>query len=284
MSGIRSKYVYFNGQLITEDTFKISIQNRAFKYGDSIFETIRCKGTTPLFFDKHFNRLQHSMQLLHYSTNSFLDYTVLIRNIEHLLNASKFFNGSRLRLTVYRNDGGLYTPDTNDCSYLIEAETLENKNYTLNSTGHFIEVYEDVLKPMNSLSGIKSGNALLYTLAAIYKKQHGFNDCIILNTDKNICEYISSNLFIVKDNHVLTPSLNQGCVNGIMRSAIIEILNYNSISCKDDSVLTIDDILSADELFSTNAISGIQWILGFRKKRFYNKLSHFLITELNQLQ
>ena len=117
----------------------------------------------------------------------------------------------------------------------------------------------------------------------MHRLQSSSNYKIILNNQNNIVEALSSNLFFVKDKYIYTPPLSSGCLNGIMRSKIIEIaksLNYNLI---DNLPLNINNLINADEIFLTNAISGIKWVLAFKQKRYYNKTSKILINKLNSI-
>ncbi len=122
---------------------------------------------------------------------------------------------------------------------------------------------------------------LIYTLAAIYRKENGFDDCLLINEKNALVESVSSNLFIVKNKVLFTPPLDDGCVEGIMRKQIIKIsrkLNYKVI---DNKSLFPDDLIQADEVFLTNAIRGVSWVVAYKEKRFFNTTSKTLIRELN---
>ncbi|WP_289460258.1 aminotransferase class IV, partial [Klebsiella pneumoniae] len=91
------------------------------------------------------------------------------------------------------------------------------------------------------------------------------------------------NIFLVKKSKIYTPSLSEGCVEGVMRKQIINIANKLNMEVFDNGFMTPDDIPLADEFFLTNAINGIQWVVGYKQKRFFNKIAIELINKLNEI-
>jgi len=279
----QSEYICLNGKfnLSTDPVFKLN--NRAFRYGDALFETIYASGGVIPFFRDHYDRLTRSMKILKMQCPPEFTRDILHKEITGLLTRNKLFQGARIRLTVFRDGGGLYSPDSNNIAYLIEATRIDNDRFILNDKGFIIDVYDHIKKPVNILSNLKTTNSLLYVLAGIYKKENGIDDCIILNENNIICEAISSNIFIAKDNVILTPSLESGCVSGIMRERIINIAADMNYTVYDDSHFNTNELLTADELFLTNAVAGIRWVLGFKKRRYYNRIAKIITKRLNEV-
>ncbi len=261
----------------------INYENRAFKYGDALFETIHASGTNIQFLNNHLQRLKSGMKILKMEIPSTFNEKKLKYIIENLIIKNKFFKGLKVRFTVFRKEGGLYTPESNQISYLIETEKLHDDKYVLNKNGFIIDYYNEIKKTANKLSNLKTANALIYILAGIYKKENNLDDCIIINNNNNCVEAISSNLFLVKENIIYTPSLTDGCVDGIMRKKIINIALSLNYTVFDECSIKPDDILKADEVFITNAIKGIQWVIAFRQRRYFNKTAKVLIQKLNEI-
>lgn len=276
------KYICLNGSYIKAGKPVLESKNRSFLYGDGLFETIHANGTDPQFIERHLNRMLESMKQLKMAIPDFFTPDYFTRHLKGVLTRNKQFQGARVRITVFRNNGGLYTPGTNDVSFLIESTLLEHDIYRLNQKGYQIDLFQDISKPVYPLSAVKTTSALLFVLAGIFRSEHNLDECILLNHNKRICESISSNVFIVKGNTYYTPSLEEGCLPGIMRQVIIEIIQKEGFHLHDDCTLTVDDMLNSDEIFLTNAISGIRWVVAFRQKRYYNKSSKFLIKKLNE--
>jgi len=256
-------------------------ENRAFRYGDSLFETIHTNGTEIQFLPEHLDRLTKGMVCLGMNIPSNFNEKIK-REITYLINKNKAFSGTRIRLSVFRKDGGLYTPADNSISYLIESSALEHDHYILNRKGLKIGIYNEIRKSYNLISRFKTGNSLPFILAGNYRKKMHWDDCILLNDRGNIVESISSNLFLVKDGILMTPSIESGGVSGIMREQIIETAVALNITVFDDCVLNPENLLNADEIFLTNAISGIQWVVAFQERRYFNKTAKLLIEELNR--
>ena len=279
---IRSKYICNNGDFVLSDSPVLTTQNRAFRYGDGIFETMHANGTIVQFFNEHYMRLMYGIEKLQMSVPDYFTSKYINNLIIKLLNKNKLYQGAKIRLSVFRSDGGLYTPLSNNLSFIIEAEELKHAKYTLNNKGLVIDIYDEIKKNINYFSDIKSSNALLFVLAGIYKQKNKIDDCIILNQENKIIEAVSSNIFIVKNNQLYTPALTEGCVSGIMRAQIIQTALSLNYTVFDDCNIKPDELLSADEVFLTNAVSGIRWVVAYKNRRYFNKISKILINKLNE--
>ncbi len=234
-----------------------------------------------LFFEKHLKRLSAGMELLGMNPHDDLTFHNLYLSIRHLDQVNNLKGNGRIRLEVFRNDGGLYTPHTNDVSYHIETSAVMLNKYQLNDAGLKIEIYTDIKKPVSRLSNLKSSNALYYVMAGLHKKKLGIGDCLVLNTDDRVAEAISSNLFMTENGVVYTPALTEACVAGVMRETLIEHLRANDIKVEETGITT-DDLLKADEIFLTDVIHGIRWVSAFRNKRYFNTFSKSLLAGINE--
>lgn len=274
-------FINFNGEVVPADTAMLTISNRAFKYGDGLFESMRLVNGQLKFADLHANRLQNGMRDLKMDGYSNLDAWFLKEKAEELAIWNKVKQG-RIRLTVYRDAGGLYTPNDNRSGWCMELEADQGLPYQLNHRGVIMNVYNEILKPINYLSNHKTCNSLLYVMAGVYKMQHRLDDVFILNQHGFLCEALSSNVFVWYDNHLYTPALSEGCVAGVMRQVIIDSAVERDIPVTEAQI-NPDILNEADEVFLTNATKGIQWVMGYGVKRYFNKLSKDLIDELNTM-
>ena len=272
----------FNGELVSRKDFCLSTANRAFRYGDGVFESLRVHQGKVLWIEHHYRRLCKSIAALHmnmhddWSAEYFEQITNTLLTANHSPESS-----ARIRFSVFRNDGGLYTPFTNNASYLIESETIDQESYLLNTKGISVVPFEEIKKSCNILSPLKSINAQLYVLAAIYKRNLGFGDALILNEEGLVAEATSSNVFMYKSGKIITPALSQACVEGVMRAVIIEIAHLNGIPVLETKI-SLDDLASAKEVFLTNAVQGIRWVKEFQGKRFGNEMALWLTDQLNE--
>ncbi len=275
-------FINFNGNIIDANQPVLTASNRAFRYGDAIFETIRIMNGEILHFEKHLKRLQQSMDLLGMLPHDDLTFHNLYLSFRHLDQVNNLKGNGRIRLEIFRNDGGLYTPQSNQVSYLIEADPLHERQYSMNENGIRIEVYTEIQKPLSRLSNLKSSNALYYVMAGLYNRKTGGGDCLVLNTHGRIAESISSNIFIVSGNKIITPALSEACVSGVMRETIIEFLKSREIKVLESGI-EVEHLLTADEIFLTDVIHGIRWVSAFRKKRYFNNFSKKLLDQLQEI-
>ena len=283
---ISDKIIVHNGKFIKENSLKISVSNRAFRFGDSVFETIFASKGNIHFFYEHIARIIAAMKALRMEVPAkfSVDTSGLHEEMSALLRKNKLFMGAKIRIMIYRKGSGLYTPETDEVEYLIETEALPYNEYVLNTKGLQIDIFDEIKKNINRFSKFKTGNSLLFVLAGRYKYEINTDDCVILNEKGYICEAISSNIFVFKDNIIYTPSVSSGCIDGIMRKAVIKSADKLKIALEEKNNLTIENIETADEIFLTNAVSGISWVGAFRKRRFFNNTSKLLIKELNKIQ
>ena len=272
--------INFNGELLFKENIKLTTDNRGFKYGDGIFETIKVVHEKVIFWEDHYFRLMASMRMLRMKipmefTLEFLEKEIL-KTVAVLEDGASF----RVRLNVFRKDGGLYTPKTNAINYLIEAS---ESNYKTKET-YEIDVFKDFYNYSGLLSTIKTNNRMLNTLASIYANENDLDNCILVNERKGVVEVANANIFIVKNHIVKTPALTEGCIKGVVRSKVIDILIKNKDFTIEETVISPFEIQKADEVFITNAIMGIQAVTKYKKKSFNTDLAGKLHASLKVLQ
>jgi branched-subunit amino acid aminotransferase/4-amino-4-deoxychorismate lyase len=277
----KDKYIILNGHLISIYEPSLAFSNRAFRYGDALFETIRLCNNKLMFLRDHISRIKIGMTVLRMNVPAEFNFENLQEQIFHLLKHNATAPNGRVRLTVFRNEGGYYTPETNDISFLVETEEISGM-YELNQKGLWVDLYSDIKKPINKLSNLKTANALLYVMAGVAKQSMKLDDCLIINELGNICEGVSSNIFIVKNGTIFTSPLSAGCVDGIMRKQIIALASQHKI-LTFESPITVNTIMNGDEVFLSNSIKGVQWVGQFRQKFFTNKMAQFFTDKLNEM-
>lgn len=276
------RHIIYNGEILPFSNPVIFHNNRSFCYGDGLFETMHAFGTEIQFADDHFKRLYNGMEALKITITDTVAQNKVIREIKRLLNRDKLFGGTRIRLTIFRDSNGLYTPNQHNPAYIVECRPLEQDHYQLNQKGLSIDIYNKMVKQIGLLSSFKTANSLLNVMAGIYAREQGMDDVLVLNEKGNIIESTHSNIFLVKDNFLLTPSIEEGCVSGVMRAQILRIANGSGFIIEDKVNFSEKAILGADEIFLTNAIEGIRWVIAFRQRRYFNKVSKMLCEKLNK--
>ncbi len=274
------EYLNFNGNVLPADQLIFKANNRGFRYGDGLFESMRYMKGKLKFPEMHIDRIQKGMKLLRFDNCSLIDTWFLREKVEELVRRNRAGADARIRLTVFRDSEGLYSPVSNKYGYVLEIQKLDESQYVLNKKGLIIDVYDEIPKPVNALSNLKTCNAMIYVLAGIYKNQNALDEVLLLNHHGFLCESISSNVFVVYDRKLYTPALNEGCIAGVMRQVVMRLAKENDIELVEAQI-NPDILNEADEVFLTNAARGIQWVMGYNNKRYFNEVSRFLSEKLN---
>lgn len=272
--------INFNGTIATEEQL-ISINNRGLAYGDALFETIKISHGKLLFWEDHYFRLMASMRIMRMEIPMNFTMEFLEEEIHKLLEAKLLKNqSSRVKLTVFRNEGGLYTPTTNDVSYIIDTKALSDDFYKINENHYEVDLFKDYYVAPSLLSTLKSNNKALNVVGSIYAKENNLNNCLLLNTNKHVVEALNGNVFLVKGNVIKTPPIDDGCLKGVMRTQIISVVkSMPDYELLEDSISPFE-IQKADEMFLTNVIVGIQPITKYRKKIFTNDVAALVLQKL----
>lgn len=273
--------INFNGNIVERET-NILTQNRAFLYGDALFETVKIVDGKILFLEEHYFRLMASMRIVRMEIPMNFTMEYLEEQILSVVEANSFSDSARARITVYRNDGGYYLPKNNTISFLINTAALENKAYTFNPASYEVDLYKDFYISKQLLSTVKTTNKIINVTASIYADENGLDNCILLNDAKNVVEALQGNIFMLQGNKLITPPVSEGCINGVMRMQIIELAKKVENITVVQEVISPFDLQKADELFLTNVIKGIQPITKYRKKDFSFAFSALMLEKLNQ--
>lgn len=274
--------VNYNGALLAKDKAIFTHNNRAFKYGDALFESVRYVNGTLFFWEDHYFRLMASMRILRMEIPMEFTMEFLEEEIKNTIKANELENVAvRVRLTVFRNEGGLYTPSTNDVSYLIETNPMESPFFILNEGTYEVELFKDYYVNKDMLSNLKSTNKILNVVAGVYAKENNYANCLLVNTDKKVVEAINGNLFLVKGNQIKTAPLSDGCLDGIIRKNLMKMIAGSEEYDLVEESISPFELQKVDELFLTNSIVGIQPISKYRKKEYETKVAKSLVGKLN---
>jgi branched-chain amino acid aminotransferase len=273
--------INFNGNIVAKED-NILTQNRAFLYGDGVFETLKIINNKILFLEDHYFRLMASMRVVRMEIPMNFTMEYFEEQVLSLVQQKNISASARARITVFRKDGGLYLPQTNEVSYLIHATALENTSYVLNKANYEVDLYKDFYVTKQLLSSIKTTNKMINVTGSIFAHENGLANCLLLNDTKNVVEGLQGNLFMVVGKKLITPPVSEGCLNGIMRKQIIALAKKIEGIEISEEIISPFDLQKADELFLTNVITGIQSITKYRKKEFTSNLAHLLVQKLNE--
>ena len=272
--------INYKGNIFPAST-NLLYNNRAFLYGDGVFETVKIINNRILFLEDHYFRLMSSMRILRMEIPMNFTMEYFEEQIKLVVNANNYSDAVRARITVYRNPGGYYLPETNTVSFLINSVPIENKRYEMSLEEYEVDLYKDIYISKQLLSTLKTTNKIINITASIYAKENDLQNCLLLNEDKNVVEAVQGNVFILMDNKLITPPISEGCLNGIMRKQILAIVKKMDNIEVVEGTISPFDLQKADELFITNVIKGIQPITKYRKKEYKTAFSQKVLNLLN---
>ena len=272
------RYINYNGNIHDEHEPLLLLTNRGFRYGDGFFESMVMFNKKIPLLDYHWSRIEYSAEVLsahlpkHLSIESFKNMLLDLALVNDAL------TNARVRLQFFRKGSGLYLPDEDELGYTFSMDKIEHTKFEAGG-GFKVGIRNDCWKPVSMVSDLKSSNALTYVLAAQLAKQEGWDECILQNDLDSISEAIHSNIFLVKGEKVITPQLDSGCVNGVMRAYLISLLDYRNF---EERKIVVNELQGADEILLTNAVRGIQWVREFDGKVYGNKKAVELTALLNK--
>ncbi len=272
-----SNYVCYDNKFYEEDK-PIFRLNRAMKFGDGVFESIRVVSGKVKYLDFHIERMKKGLDALEINCSKG-DIEILKVCIEQLLIKNEIEGGATLRIIAQRSGLGKYTPEANQVFFYIETERLSEDNFVLNKDGFNLGISEKVTIYPNQFSGLKTLNALHYVMAGKEKLESNFDELVLLNPEGFLVEGASSNLFLAKGKKIYTPDLKHGPIAGVMRRVVIGKLLQMGYEVEESSLVP-SDLEQADEIFFTNSIKGIQWVASYAKKRYFKKVSTKLVERI----
>lgn len=273
--------INFNGKL-QENNIVISNNNRGYSYGDGLFETIKAVHGKLLFFEDHYFRLMASMRIMRMQIP--MDFTMefIEEQIVNTLEANNLKTQSaRVKIQIDRVEGGLYLPEDNNINFIISVKKIDSDFYLLNDNNYEVDLYKDHYLSPSLLTTLKSNNKAINVIGSIYAKENKLDNCLLINTNKSVVEALNGNLFLVKGNIIKTPPLSDGCLKGILRKQLVDIIKLLPDYTIEEASISPFELQKADELFITNVIKGIQPITKYRKKVFKNEVAKMLLQKLN---
>lgn len=269
-------YLY-NGNIVSG--LSVETSNRAFKYGDAFFETMLYhNGRIPLL-QLHLERAKKTLGLLKMESPEAFSNDGFEQLLLGFLQKENYPT-AKVRISFWRNGGGTYLPTENSVSYIVEALPITTQPFALNEKGLLLDIYRDTYKNTDFLANLKTVGCITYTLASMWVKEQDVDDAILLNNYGRIAECTSSNIFLVKGEEIITPPLNEGCLDGVMRRHLLNTLPQKGYKVTERSI-EIEELNTVNEIFTTNAL-GIKWVSEIRGKYYTNDVVSEIVRVCNE--
>jgi branched-chain amino acid aminotransferase len=254
-----AQYYSLDGKLYAGNELCIHPDNRSFRYGEGLFETIRLHNREMPLWSLHWQRLSLSLPKLYFQLPSHFTETALQEEVLRLAKRNNCLDAARVRITFFKGEGGIWEQPGSSFHFLVQCWPLEKKEFSMNENGLDIGLFTEGRKSCDSFSNLKTNNYLLYALAAQYAKAEKLNECLVLNQYGRVCDATIANVFFIKNGVLHTPALDEGCINGIMRRHLLEHLRREEIQVIE-AAFSADEIKEAEEIFLTNAMYGLRWV------------------------
>jgi branched-chain amino acid aminotransferase len=268
--------------MLREETCHISPNNRSFRYGDGFFETMKLVNGKIVLAQYHFERLFASLVQLQFEPPAFFTPSYLNDLVTELVLQNNHPQLARIRITIFRGDGGLYDPENHYPHCLVQSWPLQQP-VKMNENGLIIDIFRDAVKTTDQYSAVKSNNYLGYAMAALWAKKNHLNDALLLNASGRVADATIANLFVVHEGVVKTPPLSEGGVNGVMRRHLLAAMKSDGWAVEEVPV-TEELLLQSTECFLTNVISGIRWVKALKNNTFRCNLSALLYNNMIKAQ
>lgn len=272
-------FLNFNGELRREEGFLLRADNRGFRYGDGLFETMLLRRGKLRLGPYHLDRLAGGMRLLRLELPEFFSLDLLQKQVAELCARNDLQEDCRVRLTVFRGSGGNYNSPDSGAAYFLQASAFREAGPQ--AEGLTIGVFPNGRKACDPFAAIKSNNYLLSSMAGMYAREQDWDDSVLLNAFGRVAETAAANIWWVLQGRCHTPPISEGCVAGVMRRFLLEALPASGYEVREAS-LTPEVLAAAEEIFISNAIKGIQGVRIFQGRKYDLQLGLTLQRDIVQ--
>lgn len=276
-----STWILWNGEALSEDSPVVWADNRAFRYGDGFFDTLRVRHGRPLFWDAHWQRIQSSSRFLHFKLPPDLTSDVLMAEVRMLCERNGMPD-ARVRIQFMRDGAGHYRPEAEGLAWMVQSTALPGPDFRLNEKGLVVGLHRTGPVHPAPIGNHKTLNALPYVMAGVNAREKDWDDALLMNHEGRIVEAISSNILLIKDRELLTPDLSKGGLPGIMRTQVMALARSAGYQVSVGPV-SEREMHWADECLLTNSVQGIQWVMAYGAKRYFHRHADHFVKELNRL-
>lgn len=239
--------VFLNKEVINSSQASISCADGGFLYGAGLFETMRASNGVVFALDAHLDRLFISAEKLKINLRG--DRKSVADAVYETLNANSL-KEARIRLTA---TSGAINAEASEPTLLVTAVNFEPYPKEYYEKGILVVLTSYRQNPADILAGHKTTSSFSRISALAMAHQKRAAEALWFTVDGRLAEGCVSNVFIVKNSVLYTPSLKAGILPGIARKTVLALAGKNSIKAEEKN-LSIDDLLGADEVFITNVI------------------------------
>ena len=261
----------------------MSLTDRALSKGDILFEKVRIHKEHLLFWEEHYLRLMAAMRRIRMDIPMYFTMEYLEREIQKTIDANALEDNASLAiLAVYRTGGQSLLPENDEVHFCIEVVSMDQAEYPFLVSPYEIELFKDYRIGERHISAVTSNHKALQIAGAVYARENAYQNCLLLNHKNMLVGALDANIFLVKEGHIKTPRLEDGCYNGIIRKEILSLASGMEGISVEEAEISPFELQQMDELFLTNTRIGIRSITKYRKKAYQNDTAKQLLDLLNE--
>ncbi len=274
--------VNYNGELIADTADFLEHSNRGFRWGDALFEEVRVIDGRPVFWEAHYFKLMASMRILRMEIPASFTMEYLEEQLVRTVKANALETLTALvRISVFRLGGAVLSAIDEKVGFIMDGAPMSNPFYQIQDAPYEVEIFKDYYLNADMLSNLDTTDKLLQVIASVYATENGYQDCLLVNGNKQVVATIYGNLFLLSGTTLKTPPLQDGCTNGVIRKEVIEIVEHSGEFEMAEASISPFELQKADELFVVNVKEGIIPITKYRKKEYDSQAAKALIGKLN---
>ena len=275
---VSGTYIALNGRILHEDEARISPLDRGFLYGDGLFETMKVREGRVDFLEEHLSRLQEAGQMIHIPFPHGFDFQAVIGE---LIQRNRIQGEASVKICLSRgyHHGDLTLNSPASPTLLILVRPYPSPDPETWEQGLSLSVEKEILQnPTSHLCRLKSLNYLFYLIVRTRAEKKGFQEAILLNTARELCECTTSNLFFFRDDRLETPDLSCGLLPGVLRDALMKCLDEAG-----QPILEVkrpaDALKDCEEIFVTNSLLEIMPVGRIGRKRYPKRKKTLAVRE-----
>lgn len=266
------QFVIINGKVVSKNEANLTefVWNEPFILAQKVWFGF---GGIP-HFEENLVSIKEQLETLNLPLPAlFKNQRELYRLSKRILNKNMFYRSGYLNYQFFIAD--------NKVNYIITSKAFKILNFPFLDQGMLV-AFSTVKKNSTLKFGrLKYHNTQLWNTAKAEMQQLNLHGSIFVNEKENICEGIASNIFLVKNDVLVTPSLETGCFHDLLRPIILELATNLNLKTIEVPEIAKEHINEMDEVFFASEEYGIQWVLGIDKKRFVHEVSEKIYEELN---
>ncbi len=249
------EYTYINGRLFSSGRAKIPVSDRGFAFGDGVFETLRSYRGNIFMFSRHLDRLFTSLRALRF--NHSFDKDHVMAAVEKTLKKNRLLKSDAyIKIMVTRGEhlGDFSFSGRYNNSLIIITKKLTVPSPALYSRG--VDIISSTIRRISTRNPVYTHKLMNY-FENLYAKNEALSknayEAFFLTADKLVLEGAVTNIFIIMNRAVYTPSLSQNILPGVTRSVVVDLCRENDIKIREKK-LHYRDLINAEEVFLTNSV------------------------------